>query len=44
MTYGLEGFSKEQYQKNYSSDINQDAPIASSQVFELLLSFIDRVN
>jgi len=27
----------------YSSEINQDKPIASSQVFELLLSFINRI-
>ena len=28
---------------HYSSDINQDEPIASSHVVELSLSFIDRV-
>jgi hypothetical protein len=43
MNHKLEGFSKEIISEDYSSEINQDAPIASSQLLELLLSFIDRV-
>ena len=31
-------------QKYYSSEINQDEPIASSQLVDVLLSFMNRVN
>jgi len=31
-------------QKYYSSEINQDEPIASSQLVEVLLSFMNTVN
>jgi hypothetical protein len=43
MNHKLEGFWKEIISEGYSSEINQDAPIASSQLSELLLSFIDRI-
>ena len=31
-------------QKDYSSEINQDEPIASSQLVEVVLSFMNTVN
>ena len=43
MNHKLEGFSKEIISEDYSSEINQEDPIASSHVTELLLSFMDKV-